>query len=248
MTTALITGATSGIGAAFAKAFAAQKYDLIITGRRKEKIQAVAEELKAKYSVDVEVIIAELANAKDLEALAAKIKTIKNLEILVNNAGFASRGYFYEVDFTSHETMLKVHTLATIKLTHAVLPTMVKNKRGAIINVSSIAAFYPYPQNAMYAATKAFLNRFTEAIKVELKGTGVRVQALCPGQTITDFHVRMGEGHEQAYKSRGLFKAMLPEKIVAVSLKCLRKNKVICVPGFNNKIIRILCFIRRLFL
>lgn len=246
-----ITGATSGIGATFAKKFASQGYNLIITGRREEKIKSLAHELIAKHNINVEVIIAELANDDDLELLVKKIKTTNNLEILINNAGFAKRAHFCEENFTTWENMLKVHALATMKLTHAALPGMIANQKGSIINVSSTMAYGPFPflppMHTIYTSTKAFINSFTETINLELKGTNIRVQALCPGLTITDFHERMGLNPKEIYQAKGIFKPMSAEKVVEISLKYLAKNKIICVPGFSNKLIKFLYALKKAF-
>ncbi|MCD5384027.1 SDR family oxidoreductase [candidate division WOR-3 bacterium] len=236
---ALITGATSGIGAAFAKRFAEQGYDLIITGRRKEKIESLSNTL-SENNINVEVIISELSNDKDLCLLSEKIKKTKNLEILVNNAGFAKKNFFHKEDFSTHEMMLKVHNLALIKLCHAVLPNMVSKGKGIIINVSSLSAFTPFPTNAIYSASKSFVKLFTESIYLELQGTGVKVQVLCPGMTRTDFHEKMGFDKNSVYKDKGIMKAMTPEEVVDISLQYLEKDRVLCVPGGNNKLLTFL--------
>ncbi|MFC1558202.1 SDR family NAD(P)-dependent oxidoreductase [candidate division KSB1 bacterium] len=238
--TALITGATSGIGAVFAEKFAARGYELIITGRRKDLIEKTADNIRTNYNIDVTVIIAELSDDNDIDSLVSTIKDTENLEILINNAGFGKKNNFLEEDITTHEKMLKVHCLATMKLTYAALPVMIKNKKGTIINVSSIAGLFPLPKSPVYSATKSFINIFSESIHLELKGTGVRIQALCPGMTRTDFHTRIGLEESEVYKDKGLRKAMSAEEVVEESLKCLKKNKVICIPGSNNKFISIL--------
>lgn len=238
--TACITGATSGIGAAFAKRFAVQGYDLIITGRRKEKIESLSNTLSKEYKIDVEVIIAELSNEKEIDLLAKKIKKTQSLEILVNNAGFAKENFFHKEDFSTSEVMLKVHNLAAIKLCHAVLSNMVSNKKGIIINVASLGAFFPLPINAVYAASKSFMKIFTESIHLELQGTGVKVQALCPGMTRTDFHEKMGFKKNTYYKDKGLLKAMTPEEVVAISLQYLKKDKVLCIPGRYRQLLSFL--------
>lgn len=161
---ALITGATSGIGAAFARKLANQNYDLILTGRREEKINSLAEELRNQYKVKVEVIIAELSDDATVNALVTKIKNLDNLEILINNAGFGVGGKFFQEDITPYEKMISVHVTATMKLTHAALPKMLAQKKGVIINVSSIVGFFPWMRSIVYAATKAFINLFTEAL------------------------------------------------------------------------------------
>lgn len=235
--TACITGATSGIGAAFAKTFARQGYDLVITGRRKEQIQSFSNRLSTENNIHVEVIIIELSDDKEIARFAKKIMEIQNLEILVNNAGFAKENIFHEEDFSTYEVMLKIHNLAVMKFCHAVLANMVSNRKGIIINVASLGAFVPLPTNAVYAASKSFIKIFTESIYLELQGTGVKVQALCPGMTRTDFHEKMGFDKNTYYKERGLMKAMTPEEVVEISLQYLEKDKVICIPGRQRRLL-----------
>lgn len=235
--TACITGATSGIGAAFAERFAKQGYDLVITGRRKEQIESFSNRLSTENNINVEVIILELSDDKEIALFAKKIQKIQNLEILINNAGFAKENIFYEEDFSTYEVMLKVHNLAIMKLCHTVLPNMVSNKKGIIINVASLGAFLPLPMNAVYAASKSFIKIFTESIHLELRGTGVKVQALCPGMTRTDFHEKMGFKKNTYYKEKGLMKAMTPEEVVEVSLQHLKKDKVVCIPGRQRRLL-----------
>ena len=189
---ACITGATSGIGAAFAEEFAKQGYDLIITGRRAKKIKAFAIQLVKTYMVHVDVVIADFSDENIIDDLVSKIEPLNNLEILVNNAGYGSEGYFCQEDSESQLAKLHVSDSATIKLSHAVLPNMISKRRGTIINVSSLSACFPAPGAAMYSATRAFLVSFTESIYLELKGTGVKVKALCPGTTMTDFNKKNG--------------------------------------------------------
>jgi short-subunit dehydrogenase len=235
-----VIGATSGIGAAFAEAFGKKGLDIVMTGRRQEKIEAVADAIRTKHGVGVEVILAELSDDGDLTSLVEELRTIGNLEILVNSAGagFALNRNYWEQDLAVHETMLRVHNLAVMRLTHAALAIMIENGQGAIINVSSLSAFHPIPGNAMYSATKAFLRFFSESLHIELAGTGVKVQVLCPGFTRTDFHTRMGLDPEQVYKDKGLLKAMTPQEVVEVSLGYLEKNKPVCVPGLNYRFAR----------
>lgn len=238
--TACITGATSGIGAAFASRFASQGYDLILTGRRREKIEMLADNLSAEYGVVVDVVIAELSDDRQFDSLAEQVRATESVEVLVNNAGFSTVKPFHEEDFSSSEAMLKVHNLATIQLCYAALPNMLRQRRGSIINVSSLAALAASPKIAVYSASKAFVKLFTESIHFELEGTGVKVQALCPGMTRTDFHERIGFDKDTYYKTKGLMKAMTPEQVVDISLRYLEKDKVVCVPGRNNKLLRLL--------
>jgi short-subunit dehydrogenase len=238
---ALITGATSGIGAAYAEAYAARGLDLIITGRRQKEIAAVAERLRDERGVAVEVVTGDLADESHLASLARRIRATKDLEVLVNNAGFGVDGEFVELDESVHAAMLAVHAAATMRLTYAALPGMIGRGRGTVINVSSIGGFIPFPGNAMYGGTKAFVRYFTESLHLELLGTGVKVQALCPGMTRTDFHTKMGLDREGFYQTGGLMKAMTPHEVVEVSLGHLEKDDPICVPGMNNRITFLLC-------
>ncbi len=245
--TALITGATSGIGAAFATEFAKQGYDLILTGRRAEKINNFAESLITKYSIKVEVIIAELNNDKDIDNIVQKIKTTKNLNVLINNAGFTSRGFFHSKELAISTAILKVHDEVAVKFTHAALPHMLQQKNGTIINVSSVLAFIPYSNHAMYASSKAFLNSFSLSMSQELKGTGIKMQVLCPGLTITDFHEKLGADPKEFYKRKLLYKPMTPEQVVKKSLKYLHKKRTVCVPGFMNKLMQWIFTLKSLF-
>lgn len=236
---ACITGATSGIGEAFAKEFAKQGYHLILTGRNGEKLSFFSEELKQENKIMTEVETGDFGDWNAVQDLAAKLSKRKELRILVNNAGFGVHSPFEQEDFLRYKDMLYVHELALMRLTHAVLPLMIGAEEGTIINVSSTAAFTPHPLNAVYAATKSMVKSFSESIFLELEGTGVYVQALCPGVTRTEFHERMGLNQRRLYSKKGIMKAMDPEDVVRISLKCMRKNKPVCVPGFNNKIIRL---------
>ena len=238
--TACITGATSGIGAAFAKKLAEQGYDLIITGRREKIIESLSNDLSKEHKINVEVIIAELSDDKNLDSLAAKIRRIDNLEMLVNNAGFNKESFFPEEDFATYEKMLKVHNLSLMRLCHNVLPNMVSVGKGTIINVSSMGGLTPLPMSAVYSASKSFTKYFTESIYLELRGTGVKVQVLCPGMTITHFHERLGYDKKTYYKDKGLKKAMTPQEVVDISLRYLEKDKVICIPGRHNQFLSFL--------
>ncbi len=229
---ALITGASSGIGRAFARRFAREGYDLIITGRRQDRLISLASRLKLQYKVDVRVIVAELSNESELEKLSQTIRSEEDIFFLVNSAGFGSGMNFSNGDIDSHLNMMRVHLMAAIELVHAVLPQMIERREGTIINVSSLAAFFPAPGSTMYSATKSFLLSFTESLLMEVRQYGIRVQALCPGFTRTDFHEKL-----QFENSNNLVKWMEPEKVVDISIKSLNSGKVICVPGTLNKIL-----------
>lgn len=231
---ACITGATSGIGAAYAEEFAKQGYNLLLTGRRAKKINKFAAFLRKVYSVKVDVYIADFSNETVIDSLAAKINTMGGVEVLVNNAGFGSEGYFHEGKPEAEIAKLHVSDSAAVKLCHSVIPGMLKAKKGIIINVSSLSACFPAPGAAMYSATRAFLVSFTESLHLELLGTGVKAQVICPGTTQTDFHEKLGFDPEHYYKNRGLMKILTPKQVVKASLINLAKDKVVCIPGLFN--------------
>lgn len=228
---ALITGASSGIGAEYARKLAQRGYDLIIHGRRVEKLQSLADEIKTKYNVNVQIETAELTNREDLNRLAEIIKNTENLEMLVNNAGFGGRERFHLEELENNLDMLNVHLTATIILTHAAIPKMLRQSRGYIINVSSVAGFFAAPRSSMYCATKSFLNTFSESLYLDLKNTGVMVQTVCPGFTLSDFHKKLGyKPDDPCFK-----KFMTSEFVVDHALNDLDKGKVYSIPGAKYK-------------
>ncbi|MGQ9501247.1 MAG: SDR family NAD(P)-dependent oxidoreductase [Anaerolineae bacterium] len=234
--TVFITGASSGIGAAFAKQLGRQGFDLVLTGRRRERLDALADALAGAHGIQVDVITTELADPDMLAMLVERVRSESRLEMLINNAGFGTGGApFHEQNYAMHQAMLKVHIEATVRLTYAALPALLAQRRGAIINVSSLAAFFPLPYHTMYVATKEFIRVFSEALAIELRGSGVRIQALCPGFTRTDFHARLGFNPDQFYRTSGPMRAMSPEEVVQASLNCLARGKVVCVPGAHNQ-------------
>jgi len=237
--TALITGASSGIGAEFARQLAAQHYDLILVARREERLRALAAELARAHSIRVEVLVADLSNLADIERVAARIAELETLELLINSAGFGVPGRFAEAEAAKQVAMLEVHVVASTRLSRAALPGMIARGRGLIINVSSLAAFFPMPGSVTYCSTKAYLNTFSKALQAELRGTGVQVQALCPGFTYTEFH----DTPEFANFSRSMIPKpfwMKAETVVAASLEAARRGRVICIPGFQYRLIALL--------
>jgi len=239
--TALITGATSGIGAEYARRLAADGYNLIITGRREGKIKALADELFQTYESNVEVILVELSNSVQIDEFIKSIKD-REIDLLINNAGFGTVKFFHQEPFENQEKMIMTHIVAHTKIIYALLPKMINKRAGIIINVSSSGAFLPSPKTVTYSGTKAFLVAFTESLHLELEGTGVQVQVVCPGLTRTDMHVRLGIP-EEATAEWGPFKWISPQEVVECSLRCLKKKKVLCLPGRMN---RIQIFMRRL--
>ncbi len=230
---ALITGATSGIGAAYARKLAENGFDLVVTGRRKEVIQTLAEELTHAHGCEVEVILIELSEPKEVEEFIHNIKG-HQIDFLVNNAGFGTTKLFHQEPLELQEKMVSAHIIAHMKIVHALLPKMIEKGSGIIINVGSLGAFLPSPKTAVYSGTKAFLRAWTESLHMELVGTGVQVQVVCPGLTKTDMHTRLGIP-EEAIVDWGPFQWISPDKVVESSLRCLKKNKVICVPDWLTK-------------
>ncbi|OGQ49632.1 MAG: hypothetical protein A3I10_03785 [Deltaproteobacteria bacterium RIFCSPLOWO2_02_FULL_57_26] len=233
--TILITGASSGIGAAFARSLASQGYDLVLVARREAQLRSLADEVQRKFNVNAQVFPADLSDPTQVKRLETQVAEIGDLEILINNAGFGVPGKFVEIQAERNAEMIQVHILATVRLCRAALPGMISRGRGSIINVSSIAAFMATPRNATYSATKAYLNVFSEALQDELKGTGIRVQALCPGLTHTEFHDH--PGYEDYKRRIPEFFWMQAEDVVRESLDALKKGRVICIPGFKNRLI-----------
>lgn len=235
--TAVVTGATSGIGRAFAEKFAEQGYDLLITGRREKLIKKFGDELEKKYGIKTTVVIADFSNHVQFSELLVAIDGLDFIGALVNNVGFGNQKNFLEDSFENQERMLKVHINSMASLTHTALKKM--GRGSYIINVSSMAAFTPAGFNHFYSASKAFVNSFSESLYVSLKGKGIRVQALCPGFTRTDFHNKLGMEDEKLV-NRGLIRWMKPEEVVKKSLRAMERGKVVYIPGFLNQILYII--------
>jgi len=177
----------------------------------------------------VEVILVELSDSAQVDDLIENIKD-RDIHLLVNNAGFGTTKFFSNVSFDLYEKMIHVHILAHMKIVYAILPEMIKKRVGTIINVSSAGAFLPSPKTVTYSGTKAFWRAFTESLHMELEGTGVQVQVVCPGLTKTDMHVRLGIPEERTI-DWGPFQWISPQEVVECSLRCLKKKKVVCFPG-----------------
>jgi len=234
--TALITGASSGIGAEFAYELAMRGYDLILVARRGDRLAELAEDLRNKCRVSVEILPADLARPEDVDVICDRITETPSLELLINNAGFGTVGLFADVDWNKHRDMVQVHLTATLALTHAALVGMVPRCRGGIINVSSMAAYLAMPNAVTYCATKMGLITFTEALAKELAGTGVQVQALCPGFTYTEFHdTPEFSQFKRSDVSAGMW--MTAEAVVRESLAALGNGKVVFLPGRKNRIL-----------
>jgi short-subunit dehydrogenase len=232
---AAITGASAGLGAVFARKLAAQGYDLLLIARRAARLEAIAGELSRAHSVAVEPMAADLSRLDDTDAVAARLAHESRLSLLVNNAGFGTKGRFWEAPLAEQVAMHRVHIDATMRLSRAALASMVPRDEGAVINVSSVAAYFRSPANVSYCATKAWINAFTEGLYLELKGLGssVGVQALCPGFTYTEFHDAMGVDRAQVAK----WLWMKADVVVDASLDALRSRKLFVIPGWQYKLL-----------
>lgn len=226
----LVTGASTGIGAAFARRLARDGYDLIIVARSRERLEKLAAALRVEHGGEVEVLPADLTDAPELR-IVEKVVADADLDLLVNNAGFGTAGTFAQLDVAKEDEEIRLNVIALMRLTRAALPGMIARRRGSIINVSSMAAFQPAPYNATYAATKAFVNSFTEALYEELRGTGVAVQALCPGFTRTEFQQRAGVDVSDIPS----FAWMTADAVVDAALAALGAGTLICIPGRANR-------------
>jgi len=234
--TALITGASSGLGEVYAGRLAARGYGLLLTARRTERLEALASEVRTAHGVAVEVFPADLADPEQLQRLERLVAEGPALALLVNNAGFGTPGAVAEADPDRLQAMIDVHLTATVRLCHAALPAMVAAGEGAVINVSSVAAFLPIPLGAVYAASKSFLNLFSEALAVEVGESGIRVQALCPGYTVTGFHDTEEYGAFDRSTVPGWL-WMSAEAVVDISLAALQRDRVVVIAGLRNRLL-----------
>lgn len=229
---ALVTGASSGIGAAFARALRARGERLVLVARRSDRLEALATELGGEASVAA--ISLDLTRRDAGERLEAEVaRRGLAVDMLVNNAGVGDTGRFHEQPIERALGMVDLNARATVELTRRFLPGMVERKRGRIINVVSTSAFQPVPFFAVYAASKAFALSFTEALSDELRGTGVMVQALCPGLTATEFQ-EVAHTDAVAFNRTG---ALTPEQVVAASLRALDRGKLTVVVGLSNRVV-----------
>lgn len=230
-----ITGASSGIGAAFARKLAPE-HDLLLIARRKDRLEQLAADLTDAFQSRVEVMQADLTTEPGLTAVADRIRFEDRLALLVNNAGFGTRGRFWEAPLDPQESMHKLHVMATVRLTHAALRNMVPRDFGAIVNVSSVAAFIHNAGGTSYGATKSWMAAFTEGLYLELKGvpSKVTVQALCPGFTYSEFHETLGV---ERSRLAGTGFWMTAEQVVDASLDGLRKRKLFVIPGWRYRLL-----------
>lgn len=229
---AVVTGASRGIGAEYARALAARGHDLLLVARDQERLAGLAGELSQRYAVVADWIVADLAAWEaGHRVFAAARERRPCVDVLVNNAGFGLYGPFAELPLPKLQEMLHVHVRAPVECVRLFLPAMVERGSGVIINVSSLAGLMPVPYLTQYGATKAFLVSFTEALAQELKGTGVRVQACCPGSTDTAFHTTAG------YAPKDPLSIDSPQEVVAASLAALSRGRVVVTVGLRGRLV-----------
>lgn len=232
--TALVTGASSGIGHELARVLARDGYHLVLVARSAERLQPVADELRRAHSVSVQLLAHDLSDPAAPEAIAAALQREGiALDVLVNNAGFGTHGLFATSDWAAESGMIHVNMMALTHLTRLVVPGMIQRRSGKILNVASLAAFQPGPLMAVYYASKAYTLSFSEALAEELRGSGVTVTALCPGYVPTGFQARAGI--QQA--PSGTISEILDARTVAeIGYRGLMRGDPVVIPGFRNRL------------
>jgi len=237
---ALVTGASAGIGAEFARQLAARGCDLVLTARRVDRLEALARELHAQYGINADVIVDDLADAAaPARIAAAATRTGRAIDILVNNAGYGVPGRYDKVDWATHARFMQVLVTAPLQLCHLLLPAMRDRGYGRIVNVASLAGLVPAtPGNTLYGPAKAFLMRVSQALALENRAHGIHVCALCPGFTRSEFH--------DVSHARGLV-SKLPgwmwsdaSDVVRQGLDAVERGRVVCVPGRVNRVLKTL--------
>ncbi|MFC8200994.1 SDR family NAD(P)-dependent oxidoreductase [Streptomyces sp. NPDC057298] len=230
MTTALITGSTAGIGAAFARRLASDGHNLVLVARDTKRLGEQATELHDRHGIEAEVLTADLATDDGIEAVATRLSDRKHaVDLLVNNAGFANKGVYLDVPMADELKMLKVHCEAVLRLTSAATDSMRARGRGGVVNVASVAAFLP---RGTYGASKAWVVQFTQGAAKDLAGSGVRLMALCPGFVRTEFHERAGMGTDNIPNWMWLD----ADKLVTSALADLARGRTLSVPDPRYKV------------
>lgn len=232
--TALVTGASGGIGEELARLFAADGHSLILVARSRDKLERLAAELKEKHNVAARVIASDLSHPESPREIFDELEGAGvSIDALVNNAGFGSYGLFAETDSKQELDMLQVNVVALTHLTKLFLPAMLARGRGYVMNVASTAAFQPGPLMAVYYASKAYVLSFSEALSNECEATGVRVSALCPGPTETGFVAAAGMGDSKLFD-----RAVMDARTVAeAGYRGLLAGKPVVIPGFRNNLL-----------
>lgn len=231
---ALITGASSGLGMEYAKLFAADKKDLILVARRRDRLDALSRELSGNFGIQARVVAADLADIAAPKRIETEVKRLgAQIGFLVNNAGFGVTGRVAELDPERELAVVQVNIAALLALTRAFLPAMIANRRGRILNIGSTAGFQPGPFMAVYYASKAFVNSFTEALWYELKGTGVSATVSCPGATATEFAAVAGNDRSRLFK----LGAMDATRVAREGYRAMLAGKPMAIHGIKNKVL-----------
>jgi uncharacterized protein len=232
--TALITGASAGLGLELAQLFAADKHDVVLVARRRDQLEALATRLAAECGVVAGVISADLADGGAPQRIVDELaRRGLEIEFLVNNAGFGTSGPFVDRDLLRELAMVQVNVASLIHLTRLLLPPMVARRSGRILNLGSTAGFVPGPFMSVYYATKAFVNSFTEALAFELRGTGVTATVSCPGATATEFGKVAGSDRSRLFQ----LGAMEASAVAAHAYRAMMAGKTMAIPGVRNKLV-----------
>lgn len=233
---ALVTGASSGIGEAFARQLGAAGTDLVIVARSKERLDALAGELADEHHISVEVLAADLIDREQLAGVERRVRSNDEpIDLLINNAGFGNNGLFADADVNAEDSEIQLNVVALMRLCHAAIGRMKEAGGGSILNVSSTGSFQPTPGLANYAATKAYVTSFSQALHEELVGTGVVVTALCPGVTHTEFQARGGFSNEGIPS----FLWQTADEVAAAGLSAVAAGRAVETPGLHNKALRV---------
>jgi short-subunit dehydrogenase len=233
-TTSLVTGGSSGLGAEFARQLAARGSNLMLVARSADRLEALAEDLRARHRVTVTTLPADLSLADEVSRIAAHAATTE-VHVLVNNAGFGTYGTFADLDPGHEHAEMMVNAVAAVDLAHAVLPGMLARRCGGIITVASSIAFQPSPWQAVYGATKAFALAFSEALWAETRGSGVRILALCPGPVTTGFFASLGD--QRATSSIIYRRTADPADVVRAGLRGLDHDAMTVIPGLRTRLL-----------
>ncbi|WP_041658356.1 SDR family NAD(P)-dependent oxidoreductase [Asticcacaulis excentricus] len=233
---ALITGATSGIGLAFARVYASHGWDVVVTGRRQERLEKLVEEIRLRFGVEASFVVADLSEVGAPQRLIDYVTSLgRKVDGLVNNAGYGLPEGFIGNAFSSHEAFLRVMMHTPTELAYLVLPGMIEQKFGRIVNVSSLASYLPAsPGDTLYAPVKAYLTRFSQGLHLEARDHGVHVSALCPGYTYSEFHDVTGS-RERISQTTPEWMWMGADEVAREGYQAAEANRAICVPGAPNK-------------
>lgn len=234
--TALITGASSGIGREFAKILGNDDYDLILVALGRDGLEVVREQIQAHSKhTHIKIFDLDLSKTENIDSLYAELKADKiHVDVLINNAGFGHLGNFHEEDWRREKGMIDVNVTAVVYLSHLFIPEMVRKGAGKILNVASTAAFQPGPRMAVYYATKAFVLNFSEAVAIELEGSGVTVTALCPGPTATHFQSVAGVHNSRRFRNKVL---PSPREVAEYGYRAMKKGKRVAIYGWLNNVL-----------